>query len=138
MIAVIKSLRDQFGPQGVLFWMVDANAADDRSNIVAEANARGIDLPILHDRAQLVAREYGARTTPEAFALKKVSDPWTTNWAVFYRGAIDDRIGPSTTNTTQYYLANALTALLAGQPASIINSTADGCAVIFNPRQNAS
>src|SRR5207248_10961368 len=118
-----------------LFWMVDANAADDRSNIVVEANALGIDLPILHDRAQLVASEYGARTTPEAFALEKVSDTWTTNWSVFYRGAIDDRLGPSPTNTTQYYLANALTALLADQPAAIINSTADGCAVPFNPPQ---
>src|SRR5205814_8189030 len=25
MVSAIKSLRDQFGPQGVLFWMVDAN-----------------------------------------------------------------------------------------------------------------
>ena len=65
MIAVIKSLRDQFGPQGVLFWMVDANAADDRSNIVVEANALGIDLPILHDRAQLVAREIGRASCRE-------------------------------------------------------------------------
>jgi len=138
MVSAIKSLRDQFGPQGVLFWMVDANAADNRSNIVAEANARGIDLPILHDRAQLVAREYGARTTPEVFALKKVSDPWTTNWAVFYRGAIDDRIGPSTTGTTQYYLANALAALLVGQPAAITSARADGCPLTFNPPQAAS
>src|SRR5207302_11482597 len=104
---------------GVLFRTRDANAADDRSNSVAAANARAIDLPILHDRAQLVAHEYGAQMTPEAFALKKASDTWTTNWTVSYQGAIDDRIGAATTSTTQYYLSNALTALLADQPAAI-------------------
>src|SRR5207247_2936301 len=62
MVSTIKSLRDQFTPQGVIFWMIDANSADNRSNVVAEANALGIDLPILHDRAQLVANAYHAAT----------------------------------------------------------------------------
>src|SRR5439155_4520004 len=71
MIPAIKSLRDLFASQGVLFWMIDSDAADDRSNIVAGAAAQGIDLPVLHDAAQLVAREYGAGAAPEAFVLKR-------------------------------------------------------------------
>src|SRR5258708_9424813 len=55
LVITIKSLRDQFTPQGVVFWMIDSNSGDNRSNIVTEADALGIDLPILHDRAQLVA-----------------------------------------------------------------------------------
>ena len=135
MISAIKSLRDQFAAQGVLFWMINAGAADNRSNIVAEAAAQGIDLPILHDAAQLVAREYGASATPEAVVLTKVADGGTTNWAVYYRGAIDDRLGPSPADTTQYYLSNALAAVMSGQPPLISRAKADGCALTYNPPQ---
>ncbi|MBI3852311.1 MAG: redoxin domain-containing protein [Verrucomicrobia bacterium] len=126
MISSIKSLRAQFTPQGVVFWMVDANSADNRSNIVVEANAQGIDLPILHDRAQLVANALHATTTPEAVAIDKVG------WVVFYRGAIDDRIGGSTNVTTQYYLKNALTDFLAGRTVSPRATQPKGCAITLN------
>src|SRR6185295_5970749 len=123
MVATIKSLRDQFTPQGVLFWMIDANSADNRSNIVTEANALGIDLPILHDRAQLVANAFHASTTPETVCIDKLG------WRVFYRGAIDDRIGNSTVPTTQNYLSNALTTFLANGTVSPRQTQTNGCAI---------
>src|SRR3989454_7130136 len=138
MIPAIKSLRDQFRSQGVLFWMIDANPSDNRSNIVVEANTRAIDLPILHDPAQLVAREYGAASTLEAFALKKVAETWTTNWVVFYRGALDDRLGPAPGTSTQIYLSDALTAFLSSQPVTISRTKPDGCPIPFNPPQTIS
>jgi hypothetical protein len=138
MIPAIKSLRDQFSSQGVLFWMIDANPSDNRSNIVVEANTQGIDLPILHDLAQVVAREYGAAGTLETFALKKLTETWTTNWVVFYRGALDDRPGPAPVNSTQYYLSNALTAFLSGQQVTISRTKPDGCPIVFNPPQTIS
>jgi hypothetical protein len=131
MVSAIKSLRDQFASQGVLFWLIDSNSADNRSNIVAEAGAQGIDLPILHDAAQLVAREYGATATPEAFVLKKTE----FGWFVVYQGAIDDRIGGSTNGKTQPYLTDALAASLAEQPVIISRTKAGGCAVDLNPPQ---
>ena len=135
MISAIKSLRDQFTPQGVLFWMIDANPSDNRSNIVAEATSLGIDLPILHDPAQVVAREYGATTALEAFALKKSFESWRTNWVVFYRGALDDRLAAAPVDSTQYYLSNALTAFLSGQPVTISRTKPEGCAIGLNPPQ---
>src|SRR3989454_3100428 len=138
MIPAIKSLRDQFGSQGVLFWMIDANPSDNRSNIVVEANTQGIDLPILHDPAQVVAREYGAASTLEAFALKKAAETWTTNWVVFYRGALDDRLGPAPGTSTQFYLSDALTAFLSSQPVTISRTKPDGCPIPFNPPQTIS
>jgi hypothetical protein len=137
MVPAIKSLRDQFRSQGVLFWLIDSNPSDNRSNIVVEANTQGIDLPILHDPAQVVAHEYGAASTLEAFALKK-AETWTTNWVVFYRGALDDRLGPEPANSTQYYLANALTAFLSGQPVTISRTKPEGCPIAFNPPQTIS
>jgi len=121
MIAAIKSLRDQFAPQGVLFWMIDSNPQDNRSNIVAEANALGIDLPILHDAARIVAQAYGATKTPEAIAIDGAT------WMIFYRGAIDDRTGASSRPTTQYYLADALTDFLAGRSGVIQSAAPQGC-----------
>ena len=138
MIPAIKSLRNQFGSQGVLFWMVDANLSDNRSNIIVEANTQGIDLPILHDPSQVVAREYGAASTLEAFALKKDIETWTTNWVVFYRGALDDRLGPAPVSSTQFYLSNALTACLSGQPVAISRTRPEGCPITFNPPQTLS
>lgn len=131
MLSPIKSLRDQFAPQGVRFWMVDSHPADTWSNIAAQAAARGIDLPILHDPAQLVAREYGAVASPEAFVLKK--DAGTGGWAVAYRGAVDDRPGPAPAETTQYYLSNALAAVVADQSLTLKSSAAAGCDLPLNP-----
>ena len=133
MIPALHALRDQFGPQ-VLFWLIDSNSADDRSRIAAEAVAQGIDLPILHDSSQLVVREYGATAAPEVFAMNK-SD---SGWVIFYRGAIDDRVGSATNSTTQYYLADALGASLANQPVTISRAKADGCALDLNPPQTLS
>jgi hypothetical protein len=123
MVSTIKSLRNQFSPQGMVFWMVDANAADNRSNIVAEANTLGIDLPILHDRAQLVARSFRASTTPEVVCIDKLG------WPIFYRGPIDDRTGSSPVPTTQNYLSNALTSFLAGSTPLIREAHTNGCAI---------
>ncbi|MBI3852312.1 MAG: redoxin domain-containing protein [Verrucomicrobia bacterium] len=122
MVSTIKSLRDQFTPQGVLFWMIDANSADNRSNIVTEANALGItNIPILHDRAQLVANSFHATTTPEVVCVN------TLDWSIFYRGTIDDRMGSNPVSTTQYYLSNALTSFLAGGTVTPRQTQTRGC-----------
>src|SRR5206468_1312194 len=123
MVSTIKSLRDQFTPQGIVFWMIDANSADNRSNIVAEANALGLDLPILHDRAQLVANAFHASTTPEVVCIDKLG------WPIFYRGTIDDRTGSTPVPTTQYYLSNALTSFLAGGTVTPREAHTNGCAI---------
>jgi hypothetical protein len=130
MIPTIKALTNRFAPD-VLFWLVDSNQQDNRSNILAEAVLLGISNapPILHDSAQLVARAYNALTTPEAVAIS------TSDLSVFYRGAIDDRINSNAVSTTQYYLSNALVSFLAGSAISPTRSRPAGCAISFLPRQ---
>ncbi len=130
MINAIKALTNRFTPQGVLFWMIDANQQDNRSNILANAVALGLSNgpPVLYDEAQLVARAYGATRTPEAVAVD------TRNFKIFYRGAIDDRFGSNATATTQSYLSNALASFLAGQPVTITRTRPEGCDVSYRPR----
>ena len=127
MMPVIKALTNRFTPQRVSFWLVDANQADNRSNILVEAISLGIsnNPPVLHDAAQLVARTYNATTTPEAVAIN-MGDA-----SVFYRGAIDDRIGSNAVATTQYYLSNALVNFLAGGLVSPSRTRPAGCDISF-------
>ena len=124
MIPTIKSLTNRFGAN-VLFWLVDSNEADNRSNILAQAISLGISNgpPILDDTAQLVARAYNATTTPEAIAIS------TSDLNLFYRGAIDDRIGTNIVPTTQFYLSNALVNFLANAPVSPARTRPAGCAI---------
>ena len=129
MIPAIKALTNRFTPQRVLFWLVDANQEDNRSNILVEAISLGISNgpPILHDRAQLVARTYNATITPEVVAINMADT------SVFYRGAIDDRIGSNAVAGTQHYLSNALVNFLAGQPVSPKRTHPAGCDITYTP-----
>ena len=43
----------------MVFWLLDSNPGDDRASIAREAEQLGLDLPVLEDRAQLVAGALG-------------------------------------------------------------------------------
>jgi hypothetical protein len=138
MLAPIKSLRDQFASQGVQFWLIDSDPADSRSNIIAQAVARGIDLPILQDPAQLVAGEFGATSMPEAFVLKKTAGGEGDGWTVCYQGSIDDRTSAAATDTTQYYLSNVVAAVVSDQPVVVSRAKSGGCAIPLSSPQPVS
>jgi hypothetical protein len=128
MIPTIKALTNRF--PNVMFWLVDSDPADNRSNILAEAVSLGISNgpPILHDISGEVGRVYGsARTTPYAVAMD------TSSFQVFYRGTIDDRLGSNTVSTTQYYLSNALVNFLGGNSIPLIRTKANGCSDLLPP-----
>lgn len=50
-----------------------------------------------------------------------------------YRGALDDRIGGATGDPTQPYLADALTAYLAGEVPVFKRTPVAGCDVPMTP-----
>jgi len=125
----IKELRDEFGPKGIVFWLVNSNAADDPASIREEAGDFKIDLPILLDHSQSVARQLGAKRTAEAVCIQGSS------WTVAYRGAIDDQFGYGTEKkrASQEYLRNALKNLLAGKKIKPARTDFKGCLIQFEP-----
>jgi hypothetical protein len=129
MVPAIRALTNRFTSQGVVFWLIDANAGDNRSNILVAATSIGLSNgpPILHDAAQLVARAYHASATPEAIAIDNAT------LSIFYRGAIDDRISSNALTTTQHYLSNALSSFLASGTVSPRQTQPAGCAIVLNP-----
>src|SRR5262249_1591004 len=90
-------------------------------------------IPILTDDRQLVARHLGVTRTAEAIAIN------TTNWTVFYRGAIDDQLseGAKKPKPTEKYLETALTEFLAGNEISKPKTTVKGCLIKFESESAA-
>ena len=130
-VPALNALRSQFESRKVRFWMIDSLAQDSRSNIVAEAVQLGLTLPILHDRAQLVARAYHTSASPEAFVVGRGEFPG--DWTIVYRGAIDDRTGSATNETTQPYLADALGSYLADGAVPFQRTPTAGCPAPLPP-----
>ena len=123
----LQALEKEFGPKGIQFWMINGNAQDDRESIQKEAAEFSIQLPILVDRGQWVSEMLGATRTGEAIMVT------TTNWNIFYRGAVDDRLGYGTQKSepSHFYLSNALNAFLVGNPAPEAQTEFKGCAIQF-------
>lgn len=123
----LKRLRDAYSTNGVTFWMINANAQDQRDEVVKEAAEFGIDLPILLDPTQLVAQALKITRTGEAIVIEPNS------WRIRYRGAINDRLDYETQKPAvqHEYLKQALDALLAGEPIKTEVTSAPGCVVTY-------
>ena len=125
--STIKALRDQFASKGIVFWLVDSNTDDDAKTVGEETRNFAIDLPVLLDHTQSVARSVGATRTAEAFCIEPKS------WKLFYRGAIDDRLGYGTEkqHASHTYLENALNNFLAGKKIKPARTEVKGCLIHF-------
>src|ERR1041384_5451985 len=107
----LKALQDKFGSQGVVFWLIDSSPQAGREGLAREAASLGLGLPVLEDRAQLVATALGLGQTCEAVCSG------ATNWMTFYRGAIDRDLADPKAKAGGY-LENALSKFLAGKTVS--------------------
>ena len=81
---------------------------------------------VVRDTAGTLGRMYGARTTPQLFAI----DP---TGVLRYAGAIDDKRSSKAKDveTANNYLKAALDAGLAGQPIAVATSQPYGCEVKY-------
>lgn len=124
LAATLADLENTFGAQPVQFWIIDP-VSETRSELVANALDWQLDMPILHDSAQLVSRAYQVKRSTEAIAID------TATWRVFYRGAIDSSGDGNL--PVQSYLPNALAAFLAGQSPTYSRTPATNCELPLEP-----
>jgi hypothetical protein len=129
----IKALRDEFAPKGVEFMMLNSNRQDTREAVQAEAKEFGYDLPVLLDSTQLTGEQLGVNRTAEVYVI----DPKT--WKIAYHGALDDRVTyeRQTAKAKRHYAADALNAVLAGQPVPVARTQSQGCLIDFPGRDKA-
>lgn len=124
-IPALKSLKKAYEGKGVRFVMLNPRVDEDVEALGREVKEYGVDMPILMDSAQLVARTLDLRRTAEAVVIE------TAGWRVRYRGALDDRLGYGQQRpaATKRYLEDALDAVLGGRVVEIASSPVKGCVV---------
>lgn len=122
-----KELQQQFAGKNVTFLMLNSSLQDKREAVLQEAKDAGYDLPILMDSNQLVGESLGVQRTAEVIII----NPKT--WQVVFRGPVDDRsdYGGGQKKVEHRYAADALTALLAGQPVQQASVQSKGCLIDF-------
>jgi peroxiredoxin len=110
--------------KNVAFVGVNSNSHDTPTGILAHAKANSIPFPVLKDAANVVADDFGAKRTPEAFVL-------APDGKVLYQGRIDDQFGVGFKRKapTRRDLAAALDETLAGKPVSRPRTDAPGCII---------
>lgn len=105
-----KEIQESYADDNIEFMMLNAFVQDDIERIREEAEQFNVDMPILKDADQSVARSLGVERTAEVFII----DPETRE--VHYRGPISDQFGYETQRmqAEENYLRDALETVKAG------------------------
>lgn len=123
----LKDVMEQFADQKVVFYMLDSGADANRDALQAVAKKADITLPILMDESQLVAEELGLARIGDIAVIDAKSK------TVVYRGALDDRYaeGSKARRASTHYVADAITALIAGQEVAVADVASNGELIKF-------
>jgi peroxiredoxin len=100
----LNELKTSYSDASVQFFLLSADVAVDRSALEIELDALGIDMPVLLDSAQVVAKALGLTHLAQAAII----DP--SSYEVLYRGPMQSMASSDVTP----YLDNSLRALLSG------------------------
>jgi peroxiredoxin len=85
--AKLRTLRKQFGDEGVAIWIINSDDSVTASEVEKEARTYGAgSTPALLDDAQGVTRMLGVKRTCEVIAIS------SSDFKIFYRGAVDDQL----------------------------------------------
>jgi peroxiredoxin len=123
----LADIAEDFADQKVAFAIVNITSEADKNVIRKIAKDRKIDIRILMDNSQLVAEEIGLTRAAEAIIIDPVAK------TVVYRGAISKAVaeGSRSERNAGSYVADALTALLAGQDIAQTQLASKGEVITF-------
>ena len=102
----------------------DAYPADSFERMAERASAKRYPFAYLYDESQAVARAYDAACTPDLYLFD-------ADRRLVYRGRLDDARPGQTPTTTD--LADAIDAVLAGEPVAEPQHPAMGCNIKWKP-----
>jgi len=121
----IERLADEFGRQGVGFYVIHVDPSISREAAIQHAKAYGYKIPVLVDRRHDVVIRLGIEIAPTAVVLG-------ADGTLQYKGRIDDlyaAIGKPRTVATTHDLRDAIVTVLAGKPIDAKQTRSVGCAV---------
>lgn len=122
---VLARLHREYSPRGVAFFNVYADPAETTDSVRKHDAEFQVPFPALLDPRQVLARQAGARSTPEAVIV-------SPDGLVLYRGRVDNRfvdLGQTRYQPTEDDLRDALDAILQNKPVSHPVTKVLGCAI---------
>ena len=122
------SLANTYAPKGIGMIAVNSNAArfggeDSLEEMLEHAKNNGYNFPYAQDPESELASAFGATKTPHIYLFDGDDK-------LVYRGAIDDN-AKNAKKVDEPFLANAIDALLVGNPISPQTTKALGCSIKF-------
>lgn len=118
LIALVK----QFDGKDVSVVAINVNTVEEdlMPAMKEKAKERGFNFPYLFDKSQKIAKDYGAKYTPEFFVLSKERK-------LVYMGSFDD--SPAGDKVTKTYVVDAINAVLAGRTVKVTETVPIGCRI---------
>jgi len=127
----LNSLSKKYQSKGVYLLAINsmdtlAYAEESFALMQKKAKKDKLVFPYLQDKLQVVAKQFKATHTPQAFVIWKNKKG---QYTIKYKGAIDDNAGDA--SNAKPFLANAVEELLKNQPVSENNTESFGCRIFF-------
>ena len=122
--ATYMALKTAYAGKGVEFMAVDSKLGDRREQVIPDAKAAALDMPILFDYEQLVGEALGVTRAAEVIVVNP------QGWKIVYRGPVAGRGGEDWTR-------QAIDGLVAGQPVSLAAQAPRGHTIAFPERAKA-
>lgn len=127
----LNKLHSKYKSKGVYLLAVNsmdtlAYAEESFELMQKKAKKEKLNFPYLQDKLQVVAKQFKATHTPQAFVIWKNKKGQFT---IKYKGAIDDNAGDA--NNAKPFLANAVEELLKNKQVSETNTESFGCRIFF-------
>ncbi|MGL2964601.1 thioredoxin family protein [Flavobacterium sp. RSB2_4_14] len=127
----LNKLNDKYKSKGVYLLAINsmdtlAYAEESFDLMQKKAKKDKLTFPYLQDKLQVVAKQFKATHTPQAFVIWKNK---TGQYTIKYKGAIDDNAGDA--NNAKPFLANAVEELLNNKPVSETDTESFGCRIFF-------
>jgi predicted dienelactone hydrolase len=124
----LKKLAEEYAAQGIRWFMIHPDPSTTLERANEHARQFEIEVPIVIDNDQSIARSVGARVTPEVHVFANAEEK------AVYQGRIDDlhaAYGKKRVAATTHELADALRAIVDGQPIAICKTQPVGCFIAF-------
>jgi peroxiredoxin len=120
----LQTIADEYAERGVGVIGVMSNAQDSLAKIEAFVRQQKINYPVLKDRRNEVADQFGAERTPQVFLLDEKR-------AVQYSGRVDDQylVGVARGKSTRADLRAAIDELLADKAVTVSQTDSLGCII---------
>ncbi|MCS6850503.1 MAG: redoxin domain-containing protein [Gemmataceae bacterium] len=120
----LAELHREYAARNVAFVGINANAQDTASRVADHARQHAVPFPVVKDAGNVVADQFGARRTPEAFVID-------SQGIIRYQGRIDDQYGIGIQRPAPQHrdLAAALDAVLAGRRVEVSTTPVAGCLI---------